>query len=62
MIVIIGMYVIFGALYTDGDSLPMMGGAFTLFSLFIVFLLTVRHPIPPFLMAQSHLPIVGGLS
>ena len=44
MMLVIGSYVIFGTLPTDGGQLPMLGGAFTLFSLIIIFLLTVLPP------------------
>jgi hypothetical protein len=41
MILVIGMYVVAGSELVDGDHLPMLGGAFTLFSMIIIFLLTV---------------------
>jgi hypothetical protein len=41
MILVIGLYVVSGTVMMEGDSLPMLGAAFTLFSMIIIFLLTV---------------------
>ncbi|EKX43716.1 hypothetical protein GUITHDRAFT_153152 [Guillardia theta CCMP2712] len=41
MMLLIGSYLLFG--YAPGDNLPMLGGAFTLFALIVVMLLTAAE-------------------